>query len=47
MYVFVHISYAYDYVTNTFSHLLSFQCVDVPTRVTLPMLGFSRETCLR
>jgi hypothetical protein len=25
LYVFIHISYTYDYVTNTCSHLLSFQ----------------------
>jgi hypothetical protein len=37
----VHISYAYDYVTNTCSPLLSFQCGCMPTHKTSLLLGFS------
>jgi hypothetical protein len=46
MYVFTHISYAYDYVTNTCSTLLSFQCACLSACATplLPSSSLSRHT---
>jgi hypothetical protein len=43
VYVFTHISYTYDNVTNTCSPLISFQCTYVPACETPLLPGFSLE----
>jgi hypothetical protein len=45
VYVFIHISYTYDYVTNMCSPLLSFQCARL-LACTPPILPGSLETYL-
>jgi hypothetical protein len=46
VYVFIHISYTYDYVTNTCSPLLSFRCACLPACAppVLPKSSLSRRT---
>jgi hypothetical protein len=44
LYVYlVHISYAYDYITNTCSPLMSFHCDCMLANETSLLLGFSLE----
>jgi hypothetical protein len=46
VYVFTHISYTYDYVTNMCSPIMSFQCACLPACATpiLPGSSLSRHT---